>query len=834
MQDRAIEPCPGREGEVVLTKRHSFFVTKTYTLRHRCLPLQTSSSPFRSGNPSTKSCPAIVGGGIQCLPMQLESLLGSILDQKYRIERQLGEGAMGAVFQAMHLGTTRPVALKVIVPQLAANQEFGQRFKREAEAAGRLNHPNVVNVTDFGVTQVAQCDLAYLVMEYLDGQSLADYLKENPRPTFNFTFEVLDQIALALDAAHAAGIVHRDLKPSNIWLEPNHRGGYNVKVLDFGIAKVTNPAGEGRADSADAIATMLMAPSEVGTSVATAFLEPVNPLATPSNLKTTAGTWLGTPAYMAPEQCTGIGVDGQTDVYSLAVIAYQMLCGRLPFQAEGFFQLIKMQMQTTPQSPREHDRTVPDALAEVVLSGLEKDPARRPPTAGTFAARLRAASEGELSLIRRSKDVFQTQPVFMPVLFACLSVTVVAMIPIQLAAAWAAHSKLAPEGALIAAWGVCFSLFMLFGFQLFKAASMLMLRRASDQGHFRSVGGPALRALVAGLWQLLRTQVLSMIDVRPSSWRMNILWPVVWAAEGRSGKDAIARSRQLCGTLPGAALSLAVRQYGPALIAPFALLAPLTLFFGSLLLVKEILAGSAIAWGLLLYSTSLGILYLNFSQAFSFLYWSALRCRNEGSEVPLPAAVRDDGRKSAARVLRPGTLIWAGLPAALLAMFVVGVIRSGATQPLDEASNDGRRTTLLRLIDGGLGVDQLTAKHETPLFEAVRRGDQDLVAELLKRGAKVDVKGRAGMTPILEAAAWGRNDLARVLLDHGAAIDAFNQAGRTPLIVATMRGNAALVQLLLERGANAEHADSDGKTAAAYAREEGYEELAALLSQNRK
>src|SRR5580698_9406873 len=132
--------------------------------------------------------------------MRLESLPGSVLDQKYRIEKPLGIGAMGAVFLATHLGTTRPVAIKVIMPQLADNQEFAQRFKREAEAAGRLIHPNVVNVTDFGVTRVEGRELAYLVMEYLDGQSLQDYLKENSRPAFSFLLDVMDQTGLALDA----------------------------------------------------------------------------------------------------------------------------------------------------------------------------------------------------------------------------------------------------------------------------------------------------------------------------------------------------------------------------------------------------------------------------------------------------------------------------------------------------------------------------------------------------------------------------------------------------------------------------------------------------------
>src|SRR5262249_34147780 len=121
--------------------------------------------------------------------LRLESLPGSVLDHKYKIERQLGKGAMGAVFQAAHLGTTPTVAVKVIVPQLAASDEFSQRFKREAEAAGRLRHANVINVTDFGVTRHQDAELAYLVMEYLDGQTLSAYLKSEPRPSFNFIMD---------------------------------------------------------------------------------------------------------------------------------------------------------------------------------------------------------------------------------------------------------------------------------------------------------------------------------------------------------------------------------------------------------------------------------------------------------------------------------------------------------------------------------------------------------------------------------------------------------------------------------------------------------------------
>lgn len=745
---------------------------------------------------------------------------------------------MGAVFQATHLGTTRPVALKVIVPQLAGNLEFAQRFKREAEAAGRLTHPNVVNVTDFGVTRVEDRDLAYLVMEYLDGESLADYLKKNERPTFNFLLDVMDQTGLALDAAHAAGIVHRDLKPNNIWLEPNHRGGYNVKVLDFGIAKVAGPSDKERAVAADVLETLLMARPEADSTLALDSAATGNLLATPSHLKTTVGTLLGTPAYMAPEQCSGLEVDLRADIYSLSVIAYQMLCGRLPFEAKTLWELIQQQIQTTPKSPREHDGTVPKALAEVVLSGLEKDPALRPPTAGTFAHRLRAASEGEISLIYRSKDVAHSHlNVFIPMLLACLAAVVAGMIPIRMAAGWAARARLAPEGALFAMTDCCLSLFLLFAFQLFKAASMLVLQHASEKGQFRTSRGAALRALGAGMGDLLRTQLLSLIDLRPSSFWANTLWPVVWAVEGRSGKDAIARSRQLCSTLPGSSLSLTVRQYGIALLVSLVGPSMTSLMdsTGGMLhsMVREVLAGSFFGWVFLLETLFLGIMFQFYGPAFSFLYWSALRCRNEGVEVALPAAARDDSRKSGAGRVRPATKFWVGLPVVLLALIVYRANVSAGAQAMNEASTDGRRAALLKLIDGGLGVDQPIPGQETVLFDAVRGGDEKLVAELLRRGAQVNVENRNGSTPLLEAAALGRNELARLLLDRGATVDASNQAGRTPLMVAAMRGNVALARLLLERGANVARTDAEGKTAAGYAAEEGYGELAGLLSQKR-
>src|SRR5579863_8074399 len=161
-------------------------------------------------------------------------MLGEILDGKYRIDKHLGAGGMGNVYLATHLGTTRLVAVKVIAPKWAAEPQFLARFQREAQACGRLRHPNIVNVTDFGIAN----QVPYLVMEYLDGQTLSDFYKTNPTIALPTIADLLDQIGLALAEAHSYGIVHRDLKPDNIWLEPNGRGGYTVKVLDFGVAKL--------------------------------------------------------------------------------------------------------------------------------------------------------------------------------------------------------------------------------------------------------------------------------------------------------------------------------------------------------------------------------------------------------------------------------------------------------------------------------------------------------------------------------------------------------------------------------------------------------------------
>lgn len=168
----------------------------------------------------------------------LTSLIGQVLDEKYSVERQLGQGGMGAVFLATHLGTGRPVAVKVISPRFMANEEFVARFRREARAAGLLRHPNIVNVTDFGFASTELGQIAYLVMEYLDGCTLSEVIKLGTPLSLDRIVDIIEQTCLAVERAHKQGIIHRDLKPDNIWLEPDERGSFTVKVLDFGLAKL--------------------------------------------------------------------------------------------------------------------------------------------------------------------------------------------------------------------------------------------------------------------------------------------------------------------------------------------------------------------------------------------------------------------------------------------------------------------------------------------------------------------------------------------------------------------------------------------------------------------
>lgn len=478
----------------------------------------------------------------------LQDYVDRVLDDKYRLERLLGQGGMGAVYLATHLGTERYVALKLITPQFMRNEEFVERFKREARAAGRLRHPNVVDVTDFGFAEAGGETVAYLVMEYLDGCTLGDVLSEERQLPLEWVVDILEQVCSAVHEAHQQGIVHRDLKPENIWLEPNRLGGYRVKVLDFGIAKlgeVNEPANDASSLSAGStqarsIAVQAASPappagalhnsgsSEIATTLRSGAATSALPNA-PTNLRpgaptdrrssaentsgnletdtllysaphadssdkeksgearplhteeaqtqllgspaqtiggqvavsatvradvlretqanvqpnipqhasadiddadgtllldqstrsparsarttspaathrgtelTQIGAIMGTPPYMSPEQCAGKKLDARSDLYSLGVIAYQMLAGEPPFTGDTN-KVMRAHLEAAPRPLRER-RKVPKRVANLVMSALAKDPAARPPTASAFANSLRAQADGVGALYRRA------------------------------------------------------------------------------------------------------------------------------------------------------------------------------------------------------------------------------------------------------------------------------------------------------------------------------------------------------------------------------------------------------------------------------------------------
>src|SRR5689334_11305852 len=364
----------------------------------------------------------------------LDKYVGEVLDEKYRLENLLGEGGMGAVYLATHLGTERYVALKLIAPRFMRNDEFIGRFKREARAAGRLRHPNVVDVTDFGFADVRDGQVAYLVMEYLDGCTLGDVLAEEKSLPLEWVADILEQVCSAVHEAHQQGIIHRDLKPDNIWLEPNRLGGYRVKVLDFGIAKLgptteSAPVDDSASTLIDNVSairaggdleknTLLQAPhltkpptqqDSFADEDGTLLFDDSNGGPTRHAGATTArgsaltrvGAIMGTPLYMSPEQCGGGRVDMRSDIYSLGVIAYQMLAGEPPFSGNTSA-VMKAHREQSPQHLRERSKKIPKRVAGVVMSALAKEPAKRPATAFAFASTLRGQAEGIGALYRRA------------------------------------------------------------------------------------------------------------------------------------------------------------------------------------------------------------------------------------------------------------------------------------------------------------------------------------------------------------------------------------------------------------------------------------------------
>ena len=285
-----------------------------------------------------------------------ESLIGRVLDQRYRIESCIGAGGMGVVYKATHVIIDKPLAIKMLRADIASQPDVVKRFLLEAQLASKVKHPNVVDISDYG--QIAG-QTAYYVMEYLSGENLAHRIDTRGRVDPALAVDIAVQTAQALQAAHACKIIHRDLKAENIFLCERPDGGVQAKILDFGIARIRDKK------------TRL----------------------------TAMGALIGTPAYMSPEQAQGSEVDERSDLYALGVILFEMLAGRVPFKAATVALVLTAQIFDAPPGLHEVDPGVPDLpnLEHVVHRLLAKNRDERPRDAAEVIHLLRTAAEVDLA-----------------------------------------------------------------------------------------------------------------------------------------------------------------------------------------------------------------------------------------------------------------------------------------------------------------------------------------------------------------------------------------------------------------------------------------------------
>jgi predicted Ser/Thr protein kinase len=285
---------------------------------------------------------------------QTGDLVGAVIADRYNVIKKLGEGGMGTVYLAEHVKMGRKSAIKVMNPGMVSDADAISRFNREASNASRINHPNVASVYDFGETSDG---LIYLAMEFIEGPSLTKVIEESGSLPPVRAAEITRQAAEALAAAHDLGIVHRDLKPDNIMLAKGRDGADIVKVVDFGIAKAAD--GEGQK-------------------------------------VTKTGLVVGTPEYMSPEQLAGDKLDGRSDTYSLALVTYAMMTGKLPFPAETIQESMIKRLTDEPKPLAESKPDViwPEAVQTVITTALQRDAVSRYQTASEYGRALHAAVQG--------------------------------------------------------------------------------------------------------------------------------------------------------------------------------------------------------------------------------------------------------------------------------------------------------------------------------------------------------------------------------------------------------------------------------------------------------
>ena len=289
-----------------------------------------------------------------------DPLIGQTVAGRFHVEELIGQGGMGKVYRARHLALDRIVCLKMLKPALLEDPTLVGRFEREAKAASRLNHPNGIQVLDFG--RVENDGTLFIVMEYVQGKDLRLVLRDEWPLSEDRLCKIMAQVLSALSEAHAHNVIHRDLKPENIMVEQRRDQPDFVKVLDFGIAKILDSDAPGL---------------------------------------TRADVVCGTPQYMAPEQATGSSLDNRCDLYAVGVILYQMSTGHLPFDGQNSMEVLTKHVNELPIPPRKRqpDAPISEAMESLILRALQKEPGLRPQSADEFQKLLLAVPNAKPSAV---------------------------------------------------------------------------------------------------------------------------------------------------------------------------------------------------------------------------------------------------------------------------------------------------------------------------------------------------------------------------------------------------------------------------------------------------
>lgn len=812
--------------------------------------------PAQIDNPSQQA--ALKQFNLEQDLLLMKNLIGKTLDGKYFIEKQLSYGGMGAVFKATHLGTSRPVALKIIMPQFMANQEFVERFRIEAKATGKLKHPNIVNITDFGFTSLDSDTIAYLVMEFLDGYNLADFLKSRGKLPLELVVDIVEQICLALNEAHKQDIIHRDLKPDNIWLEPNGRGGYNVKLLDFGLAKLRDntiepsPVSKLIGRPINLPTDLILNTKTIGQSfnqpVTNIFIDEettkiqdsksngnsefrtlnidkgttagdIDPKTIPGWL-TRVGSILGTPLYMSPEQCTGRELDIRSDIYSLGVIVYQMLAGETPFTGD-IYELIYEHSKMPAPSLNQKCKDLPKAVVTLVMSTLSKNPEERPSSAKAFAKAMRVKTQGEDLIISQAEGIYQKNrltflklsfSLYFPVIF-CFYI----FIFLKLVRTMIGDNSggLTPTGIFIKSFinnspitivgWLAILLVLLFVNNINTAATALVLKQLvtepSSIVRVRSIlftllkQFPTLVVTLAKSTLLSISNLLKFMATGTTTYTEQLLCVPILFIEPWQKNNLWNRSKILVNHLKEQIITTQLRSIVTAFIA----LVLLEFGFMVFLLLDEIAAydRSLQYLGLVPHSPS------TLASIFGLIF--AICILSIGPFIPTSYIVVKHSKLAIMSVLHYFTAceINSEQPKGTLDQFLQGTSdikpnRFQYKQPLVLLASLFIIMAASQELKRGLFVSGLCVNN------------QELAPYLLSLGIDINTKSRFSQSTILmlatkqeKADLW----LIQFLLSKGIDINAKNKYGETALISAISKGNVKIVNYLLSKNANMHFAD---------------------------